>query len=139
MKLKVSIVPPSILLRSHDKLTSISKEQHNRTQKGKVLAYVCEDRQKDFLFLTQKISHIADVINAVIARDEFETVSVAGLYQSMTNPRHKTNKWVKMRWKIHPVPIDDALYFYDSMRANGYKHCTVLGNPEKYSVTQLVG
>lgn len=95
---------------------------------------MCEDRHMRFLFLTQKISQLAHVINDGVARDEFEKVSIAGLYQSTTNPRFKTEKWVKHRWKIHSVLIDDAPCFYESMRKNGYENCTLLGNPAKYGI-----
>ena len=133
---KVTVVPSYILLKENEKLTGISKDTHNRAQKGtrKVLVYICEDKLKNHLFLCQKISHIADIINSCIAQDNPEHVSVAALYQSMIHPREKTLGWVKMRWKVHPIELDHAAGVYESMRTSGFRNCTVLGTPEKYEV-----
>ena len=52
----------------------------------------------------------ADYINNSLAEEKCDKVSVPGLYEAACyhNKSARTSGWHKMRWRVHPVPLDQV-------------------------------
>ena len=101
--------------------------------KGHV-AWLCEDKLRQTLVLSGKLAMCADFINS-ITQDKCDKVSVAGLYEAACyhNESARTAGWHKMRWKIHPVPLDDIRAVLARLSAD-HERSAIIASPGVCSV-----
>ena len=123
-----------IWLQPNERLAGISKEFHVRKQGGKYLAYIVEDKSRANVMLAQKLSAVAEAINALV-NDDPEKVTVAGLYQPV-NQNHKkcgerTGGWVKYRWGVRAYRLEDVIGVFESMRHN-FDNALIIGSKDCY-------
>ena len=100
-----------------------------RGQGGERCVYICEDKQREKIILSSKLSLLANYISS-LASDKTETITLASLYAVLRiqEGQGRTGGWAKMRWKCRAVPLVDAASAYESIRQTGvYHQAVVLG------------
>ena len=94
---------------------------------GKHVAWLCEDKLRQVLVLSGKLSLCATFINS-LAEDNGDRVSVPGLYTNIRNTSARTSGWHKHRWKVHPVPLTEVTHVFSRMSAE-HARAAVIASP----------
>ena len=113
----------------HQTLTGVKKEHHAR--QGKL--FICEDKMRDYLIASQRLTDIVDQINAIV-REKPCRVSLAGLYQSLGKTDDRTMGWVKFRWKVRPYDLESAAEQFQARLGRGFEHALIVGSREAYEI-----
>lgn len=132
----VAMKPENIKIKSNEQLGKIKKDYHVRSREGKHWVYMCEDKTRNHLVVSQKIQLISDYINDSIIIDPHERVSMAGLYQIIGSAGNKVNGYSKFRWKVQPYVLENAAEAFNSLRSH-YEHPVVIGTPSCYEMQQV--
>ena len=120
----------TISLQPNEKLRGITKDHHVRKQNGEHRAYICEDRTRNHILLSQKISLLTEHINSIVT-DPYERVSVPALYQLTHNGRN--GGYSKLRWKLLPYALDEATAAFEATRSE-FQHATLIGSRECFKL-----
>ena len=128
----------TIALQPTHRLASIYKEYHARTQKGKLIAWIIEDKLAKYLILSQKLAPVVDFLNREVLVDRAcDKVSASAFYQISSCDRGDTSLtggWSKHRWKVQPYALHDATGKFNSMR-DAFEHRLIIGAPRCYRVS----
>ena len=112
----------------------IKREFHaRRGLNGRIPVYLLEDKNKKVLLVSQKLSLLQQHINARIASDNTERVSVTGLSKTIFSIGRRMNGYTKFRFRVHPHGLEDGASAFESMR-DGFECCVVIGNPACYNI-----
>ena len=114
-------------LAKNERLRGISKDYHVRPNNGEFVAYIVQDKSKQFLFIGQKLSQIASHINSVAEAPE--KVSTSNLYKSTFANGGVRGGFAKYRWKTKRCRLKEAADVFESIR-NNYTEPTLIGAPE---------
>ena len=101
-------------IKPHERVSAITKEHHTR----KNMAYICEDRFREHLILSQRLGDIVTAIDSLVSYEP-ERVSVAGLYHSLGKTENQTSRYAKHRWKVQPIDLDSAAQVFEAVRGQG--------------------
>lgn len=121
-------IPPNQTLKS------IRKEHRaRRSLNGGVPVYLVEDKRREQLVMAQKLIWLVDHINANVAADRTEYVSITGLHQIISSAGGLTGGYSKFRYKVHPFSIEDGPRAFEDLRKEHQK-CVIVGSPSCYQV-----
>ena len=126
-----------VYLKPNEKVRSIRPDYHTRRQNGKQLAYVVEDKWRQVVILSQKLSLICEHINQLV-EDKPDQVSTTGLYQiCAVTDGSRTGSFSKHRWKVHRFTLDDVIEAFETLRQErGFQNAVVLGSRETVQTLQ---
>ena len=115
-------------LERTQRLQTIGREGHAR---GKV--YLVHDRQhKRVLVLCQRLALAVDYLNMHAVTDPEDRLSYASLYEIVGKRGGRVDGWHKRRWRVEPLPIEDATVTrFEAVRAE-HEQAVVLGQMEHY-------
>jgi len=120
------------LLNGVERVSAVRRERHARKRAGKQICYICADRYSRHLILSQKLSTLSAYLNSL---EDADTVTTSGLFEAMSSSGPRTGGLAKYRWRVVPVPIEDAPSELDRLRKTGcFNKVAILGPEECYSV-----
>ena len=120
-------------LERTQRLHAIAREGHAR---GKV--YLVHDKQGRVLVLCQRLALAVDYLNAHAVTDPEDRLSYASLYEIVGKRGPRMDGWHKRRWRVEPLPIEDATVArFEAVRAE-HESAVVLGQAERYETVPLV-
>ena len=114
-------------LQRTQRLHTIGREAHAR---GKV--YLVHDKHKRVLVLCQRLALAVDYLNAHAVTDPEDRLSYASLYEIVGKRGPRVDGWHKRRWRVEPLPVEDAAVArFEALRAQ-HESAVVLGQTERY-------
>ena len=117
-------------LRPNERLAAISKEYHTRKKQF----YIAEDKLRDFLICSQRLSDLVEQINSIVAHKP-DQVSLTGLYQILTGQDGgRVGGWTKHRWKIRSVDLNAAPQAFEEVREIGFSNAIIVGKRDSYTI-----
>ena len=122
------------VLSEGERVGAVRKERHARKRAGKQVCYVCADKYSRHLILSQKLPTLSAYLNSL---EDADKVTTSGLFEAMSSSGPRTGGLAKYRWRVVPVPIEDAPLELDRARKDGnFKNVAILGPEECYSVVE---
>lgn len=83
------------------RLVHINKEWHARKRGGKDVCWLVIDREKEYVFLAQKLVAIANYINSILSDgSKSNVVSMQGMYTNVDGTEKLNGGWHKGRWGV---------------------------------------
>ena len=114
-------------------LTGIRKERRVRAVRGKNLLYICHDRAGEVALVSQKLPLLRNYINDNLCVDEWQTVTVTGLYMNCDFTSNKVGGYHKNRWRVRSIGLEQATDEINGLRAQFGKVIVVTEDPKCYS------
>ena len=111
-------------LLENERLSSIKKQHHSR----KKLAYIAEDKLRNYVILSQRISDIVSSINSIVT-DDPDKVSLTGIYMALG----RRGSTVKHRWRVQFCELEGAAEAFEARRA-GVQHALIVGDRGSYQL-----
>ena len=104
-------------LHSKQRLTRVYKDVHAKRD----VAYLVEDRQREWVILCQSLPLLARWINENVSSGcTWERVSVTGLFENIDRTDGRHGGWHKGRYRVRRVPLAQSSAEFEAMR----KECT---------------
>ena len=116
-QVKAVHIEPSFKLR-----TPLVKEWHARRNQ----AWIIHDSVTNTVLLAQKLPLLAAYINKEYARNRFERVTTRGLYEAADRSQSEGKQPHKLRYIVSGCALDHAHVAFESIRAKGVSHATLL-------------
>lgn len=119
------------VLKPNESLVDLRADWHvRRGKEGQLKAYLCQDKRREHLICTQKLSLLADHINQLVGDDRAERITAVALYNALSNDGQGLNGgFVKHRWAVSPLSLEDAIPAFESSRPM-YQTATILGSKQ---------
>lgn len=128
------------ILRPEERLARLRPDYHvRRGRNGEHMAYLCEDKQRQHLICTQKLTLLADHINKLVSDgDRADRISATSLYNVVYNDGSGLNSgFSKHRWRVRSYPLDRVIQEFESTRPS-FETATVLGSKQCVQTTLCV-
>ena len=115
-----------------ERLARLRPDYHvRRGRDGEHTAYLCEDKQRQHLICTQKLTLLAEHINELVGDgDRADRISATSLYNIVTNDGSGLNSgFSKHRWRVRCYPLDRVIEEFENARKH-FETATVLGSKQ---------
>ena len=100
----------------------IEKGWHSRGNR----AYIVRDLVTNSVMLGSTLTALAEYLNAECARDQFERVSVRGLYEAADKRNGCTRGFHKMRYLVSRCDLTDCHVAFERARNEGVSKATLI-------------
>ena len=118
-------------------LVGVRKERYTKPRAGRSAAFLVQDRLGKWTLVGQKLRLIAAAISEHASEDDpWATVSTNGLWGSIGRVNGKAGPFLKGRWMVTAVDLDEAGHAFERSRQAHERCIVVCDDFDRYLVTR---
>ena len=118
-----------MVLESEQRVAGVLRDVHAKND----VAYILTSRSRDWIVLSQSLPLLAAWVNEKLACDEqWDKVSVTGLFESLNRTGGRNGGWHKGRFRVRSVPLADSGDAFEVARGEYANAAIVQGMPFRY-------